>query len=87
MAKKLRVDGSFRNSSAVDGNVWTVFAGTMFVDDFREILLTHTALTGDQYLQIGGGHLHRNADGTVQLGIKTDDTETLLDGSCVDFHY
>jgi len=57
-----------------------VFAWTVFVDDFWKILLAHTAFAGNEHRQISGSHLNSNADGTVQFGVKADDSEALFDG-------
>ena len=79
MAEQFGIDGPFGDTAAVEGEVYVMFAGTELVDDLRNDLLAHAALTGNQHGQVRGGDLTGDFDGAVELRIVADDTETLLD--------
>ena len=78
MAEKFRINGTFRNRSAVDGNVRPVLPAAKLVDDLRKTFLTNTALSRHQYGKVGRSHLHGYIYRAVQsLGI-ADDAEPQL---------
>ena len=80
MAEEFAIDGSFGDSTAVDGEIRTVLASRIGMDDLRKMLLTHTRLTGDEYTQIGAGHLDGYLDIAVELRVLADDSKSLFDG-------
>ena len=79
VSEQLRIDRALGDGAAVDGDVCTVFAVAVLVDDLREVFLAHAALARDQHGEVGGSHLHGHVDGAVERRVVTDDPEALLD--------
>lgn len=79
MSKKFGVDGSFGNSSAIDGNEFIVFSGAEGVDDFGKNFLTNATFTRDEYSEVGIGYPDRCIEGPVEEGRLAYDAETLFD--------
>ena len=67
MPKKLRVDRSLWNGSAVDCNVILVLTDGVLMHDFGEELLTYTTLPRDEDSRIRRSNLHGCADGLEQF--------------------
>ena len=80
VTEQLTVYRALGDSAAVHREIRTVFAGREGMDDFREMLFTHTRLTGDEHTQIGARNLHGNLYITVEQRAVSDDAETLFDG-------
>ena len=66
MAEKLRVDGTFRDSAAVDRDILPMLAAAVLMDNLGEMLLAHAALAGDEHREVGGSHLDGNVYRAVQ---------------------
>ena len=79
MSEQFGIDGPFRDAAAVQGEVCFMFARAVLMDDLRNDLLARSALTRDQDGQVGRGHLAGDFEGTVELGVVSDDAEALLD--------
>ena len=72
MAEELRVDRSFRNSSAVYREVLSSLAGTVLVDDPGYVLLSDTAFSGNKDCDVGRGYCDSDLKSTVQCRIVAD---------------
>ena len=78
VAEKLGVDGAFGYGSAVDGNVFPVFAGTVGMDYLWKELFAGTAFAGDEHGQIDGCYLQSSGDSPYQARGVTDNAEPLF---------
>ena len=65
MAKELRVDGAFGDSTAVHGKVFLCLAQAVVVDDAREHLLARTILASNEHGEVNGGNLQGYLYGAV----------------------
>ena len=79
VSEQFAVDGSFRDSSAVNGELGSVFARRESVDDFWEVLFSDTGLTGDEHAEIRLGNLNRDFYISVEQRTGADNSESLLD--------
>ena len=75
VAEQLGIDGALWDGAAVDGEIWAVLTCAVLVDDLRKHILTRAALARNEHGEVSGGHLCRNADGTVQLRVGADNAE------------
>ena len=80
VAEKFRIDRAFRNGSAVHGNVVSVFAGAVRMNDLRKELLAYSAFAGHQYRKIGRSDPQGYFESAVQTFVVTDDPEALFYG-------
>ena len=78
MAEQLGINGSFRNSTTVNGNVRSVFATTELMNNLRKTFLTDTTFPRDKYGQIRRCHLHGYINGPVQFFGVTDNAKPEL---------
>ena len=76
--KKFTVNGAFRDSTAVDGDVLGVLAVRKRMDDFGYGFFAHPTFTSDQDRDIGGRHLNGLFQGTVQLDVVPDQLKSLF---------
>ena len=80
MSEKFRIDGPFGYRAAVDGEIRTMLASREGMNDFREMLLAHTGLSGDEHAQIGTRYLHGDFNIPIQKRVLANDAEPLFDG-------
>ena len=79
MAKELRIDGTLRNSTAVDGEIFFASTRRVIMDDSGQDVLTHTALANNQHTQIDGRDLKGHVQRVIQSLAITYDIVTLFD--------
>ena len=79
MSEELRVDGSLRDTAAVDGEVLLAFPRRVVVNHTRNDLLTHTAFADDEHGEIRRRHLQGNVEGMVQWLAVSYDIVPLFD--------
>ena len=79
VTEQLGIDGPLRDGTAVHGEVRTVLARAEGVDDLRDGLLAHAALSRHQHGEVGPRHLAGHLDGAFQLRVVARNVETLLD--------
>ena len=78
MSEEFAVDGSFGYGSAVDGEVFLAAAWRLVVNDPWDNLLTRSALSYDEYTEVGWRHLQCDVKGAVQSVAIADDIVPLL---------
>ena len=66
MSEKFGINSAFGDRAAVDGKIWSVFAGGVCMNDFREMLFTHTGFSGDKHTEIGACYLHGNLNVSIE---------------------
>ncbi len=79
MPEEFAVNGPLRDSTAVDCEIRSVFAGGVGVNDLREVLLSDTTLTCNEYAEVGDSHLYRYFNVAIEQGTVADNPEPLLD--------
>ena len=72
-AEKLGIDGSFRDGSAVDCEIFPALSRTVLMNDLRDILLSHTAFTRHEHSDVGRRNGNSDLKRTVQRRIVADD--------------
>ena len=78
MAKKLRINGTFRYCAAVYREVFSMLAYTVLVYYLRKMLLADTTFSCYQDCEVGLCHLYCNIYCSQQLGIVAYYAELLL---------
>ena len=78
MTEELTVDRSLRDGSTVDSEIFLPTARRIIVDDTRDNLLTHTALTDDEHTEVGRRNLKGHVECMVQLIAVAHDVVPLL---------
>ena len=86
VSEQLRVDGSFWNGAAVDGEVFLAPPRRVVVDDAGDNLLTHAALACDKHAELGGGHLQGDVEHVVQRLAVAYDSIPLFNGLQIHFY-
>ena len=79
MTEELRVDSSFGNRTAVDGEILFALTWRVVVDDAGDNLLTHAALANDEHAQIRRRHLQSHVKDMVQCIAVAHDVISLFD--------
>src|SRR5690606_245360 len=80
MSEEFGIYGALRDGATVHGYVFGMLAVGECMDDLGDRFLADPAFPGDQYRDIGGGHLDGLFNGPVELHIVADDLKALLDG-------
>ncbi len=80
MTEEFGVDGSFRNGTAVEGEVSFSLAWARIVDDARNDFLTHTIFTLNEDRQIHACHFEGCLYGTIERIAVANDAVALFDG-------
>ena len=83
MSEQFGIYRSVGNRSAVDGNVFVVFASRKCVNDLREKLLADTALARYEYRKVGRSDTHGNLQSPIEQFRVADDAESLFNGSYI----
>jgi hypothetical protein len=80
MPEQLRVDGTLRDTSAVDGEVFLASAGRVVVNQVWDNLLTHTAFTDNEHRKVCWRNLESYVESMVQRLAVAYDIVPLFDG-------
>ena len=78
MSEELRVDGAFRNGSAVDGEIFAGPPAAELMYDFRYILLSHAAFPAYQHGKVRRSDSNGDFKRPVQGGIIAYDVKFVL---------
>src|SRR5690606_27571244 len=80
VSEEFGIYGALGNRPAVDRNILGVLAVGEGVDDLWNGLFSHPTFPGDQYGNIGRGHLYGLFNGSVELDVVADQLKALFYG-------
>ena len=78
VAEEFGIDGSYRNSSAVDRKKRTRLAAARVVDDARDDILSDSALAGDEHGKVARGDNAGRFERKIERGIIAYDVVAIL---------